>query len=71
MISKYKFTQKYWNNNEESISKGIITIDHSIPEEEVLERLNEDGLYIEIGDGISYIDIEYVNENYDITFEKI
>lgn len=71
MISKYKFTQKYWNNNEESISKGIITIDHSITEEEVLERLNEDGLYIEIGDGISYIDIEYVNENYDITFEKI
>ena len=71
MTSKYKFTEKYWNNNEESISKGIITIDHSIPEKEVLERLNKDGLYIEIGDGISWIEIEYVNENYDVTFEKI
>lgn len=69
--SKFKFTERYYNNNSESISKGILTVEHNLTEEELYNILNENGLYLDDVDGIFSFDIEWVNENYDITFEKI
>lgn len=71
ITSKYKFTERFFNNDDESINKGILTIEHNLTEKELNDVLNENGLFLDDVDGIFYFDIEWVNENYDITFEKI
>lgn len=74
MISKFNFTERYFDDSKESVIRGTIEIHHSLTEEQLLDMLeNEGGVLsgIEDMDGVEYVDIEYVNDNYEVTFEPI
>lgn len=73
MISKYRFKERLYNNEEDpcSIVVGTIEIHHNLSDEELEEALAENGLFLDDVDGISYFDIEYPNAFSDFSIEKI
>ncbi len=69
--AKFKFTETYTNGKDTSIIIGYLTVKYTLSDEELDNILCENSIYLEGISGIVFFDFDWVNDEYDCTFEKL